>query len=334
LTKDQIVDIISNAFIEGPKSCQRIRVYKENGMGFLRKNSLVLLLFFSGIINIKLYGQIQIDSSYMMPSNYRDDTNTEIGGEGDFKDIRLGLQIPVYVKMNELNQPTAWAIAFQGTYAFMDNTGLASDLCISQILNAELGVTHLRPLSEKWSLNASLGGGIYTDLSEFSAKSILLQAGSLFIWHIRPNLDLGFGVALNNAIGYPMIFPSFYFNWKTGTRFEFKISLYDTFILSAGMKINDVLTLRLLAQTRGMNAVVERDNESKIFTQQFTIIGLQPEIYVGKLFSIPIIAGVSIKREAYFQDRTLLSFYHTEENYPNFATSFYVSVGLKFFFNE
>jgi hypothetical protein len=270
----------------------------------------------------------------MLPSNYRDDTNTEIGGGGDFKDIRLGLQIPVYVKINELNQPTAWAIALQGAYASMNNTGLAADLCVSQILNAELGVTHLRPLNEKWSLNASLGGGVYTDLSEFSAKSILVQAGTLFIWHILPNLDMGLGVALNNAIGYPMIFPSFYFNWKTGTRFEVKISLYDMFLLSVGMKINDVLTLRLLAQTRGMNAMVERDNETKMFSQQFTVIGLQPEIYVNKLFSIPIIAGVSVKREAYFQDRTLFSFYHTEENYSNFATSFYVSVGLKFFFNE
>jgi hypothetical protein len=303
-------------------------------MGSLQKNSLILLLFLGTLVNIEVYGQIQIDSSYMLPSNYRDDTNTEIGGGGDFKDIRLGLQIPIYVKMNELNQPTAWAIALQGAYASMDNTSLAADLCISQILNAELGVTHLRPLNEKWSLNVSLGGGIYTDLSEFSTDSILIQAGTLFIWHIRPNLDLGFGVALNNAIGYPMIFPSLYFNWKTGTRFEVKISLYDMFLLSVGMKITDVLTLRLLAQTRGMSAIVERDNETKMFSQQFTVIGLQPEIYVNKLFSIPIIAGVSVKREAYFQDRTLLSFYHTEENYPNFATSFYASIGLKFFFNE
>jgi hypothetical protein len=303
-------------------------------MGLLRKNNLILLLLLGILVNIELYGQIQIDSSYMLPSNYRDDTNTEIGGRGDFKDIRLGLQIPVYVKMNELNQPTAWAIAMQGTYASMDNTGLAADLCVSQILNAELGVTHLRPLNEKWSLNVSLGGGVYTDLSEFFTDSILAQAGTLFIWHIRPNLDVGLGVALNNAIGYPMIFPSFYFNWKTGTRFEVKISLYDTFLLSVGMKINDGLTLRLLAQTRGMSAIVIRDNETKMFSQQFTVLGLQPEIYVHKLFSIPIIVGVSVKREAYFQDRTLWSFYHTEENYPNFATAFYVSVGLKFFFNE
>ncbi|MDR2065823.1 MAG: DUF6268 family outer membrane beta-barrel protein [Prevotellaceae bacterium] len=298
------------------------------------KNSLILLLFFSLLINGKLYGQIQIESSCMTPSNYRDENNNKIGGSGDFKDVRLGLQIPVHVKMNELNQPTAWAVALKGTYASMNNTELATDFCISQLLNAELGVIHLRPLNEKWSLIASLGGGVYSDLSEFSANSMLAHAGVLFIRRMRPNLDLGFGVALNNAIGYPMIFPSFYFKWETGTRYEVKISLYDDFRLTAGMKINDVLALRLIAQARGMSAIVTRDNQSKIFTQQFSVIGLQPEIYVNKWLSIPVTAGVSVKRDAYFLDRKLISFYHTEENYPNFATSFYVSAGLKFFFDE
>jgi hypothetical protein len=270
----------------------------------------------------------------MLLSNYRDVSNTKIGGKGDFRDTRLGLQIPVYMKLNELERPTTWAIATKGQYAAMDNTDMTDDLCIKQLLNVELGVIHMRPLNEKWSLIASLGGGVYTDMSEFSANSILAQAGVLFIRHIRSKLDLGGGVALNNALGYPMIFPSFYFNWKTGSKFEFKISLYEDVLLSVGYKFNDVIRLRFLAQARGMNAMVKRNSETMMFSQQFTIIGLQPEIYVNKLFSIPITVGVSAKREAYFQERTLVSFYHTEENYPNFAPAAYISVGLKFFFNE
>lgn len=298
------------------------------------KNSRILFLFLVFLFNAKLYGQIQIESSYMPPSNYRDVTGTKTGGRGNFKDIRMGLQIPVYVKINELNQPTAWAVALKGTYASMNNTGPEADLCLPRILNTELGIIHMKPLNEKWSLIASLGGGVYTDMTEFSANSILAQAGVLFIRRMRPNLDFGLGVALNNVIGYPMIFPSFYFKWETGTRYEVDLLLYDVFQLTAGMKVNDMLTLRLIAQARGMSAVVTQDNKSKIFTQQFSVIGLQPEIYVNKWFSIPVIAGVSVKREAYFQDRTLKSFYHTEEYYPNFATSFYISAGLKFFFSK
>ncbi|MDR2041005.1 MAG: DUF6268 family outer membrane beta-barrel protein [Tannerella sp.] len=280
------------------------------------------------------YGQIQIETSYMAPSNYRDENNRKTGGSGDFKDVRLGIQIPVYAKTDETGRSTAWAIASKGAYAAMDNENLSADFCISQLLNAELGVVHARPLSEKWSLMASAGAGVYTDLSGFSGNCILAQAGTLFIRRMSPDMDLGFGAALNNAIGYPMLFPSLYFRWTTGTRFDVKISIYDTFLLSIGMKMNDRLKIRLLAQARGASAIVERNNETKIFSQQFTVIGLQPEIYVNKLLSIPVTAGVSAKREAYFKDRTLISFYHTEENYPNFAPSFYASVGLKLFFNE
>ena len=129
-------------------------------------------------------------------------------------------------------------------------------------------------------------------------------------------------------------FFSLYFKWETGNHFEYKISLYDDVSLSVGYKFNEVVRLRLLAQARGMSAIVKRNNTTMMFSQQFTIIGLQPEIYVNKLFSIPVTVGVSAKREAYFQERTLVSFFHTEENYPNFAPSLYVSAGLKFFFNE
>jgi hypothetical protein len=142
-------------------------------MVFTKKYIGICFLLVALNIGTKVYGQIQIDGSYMFPSNYRDVNDNETGGRGDFKDIRIGMQIPVYVSVNELEQQTAWAIALQGAYASMNNTDLPADLCISQLLNAELGLMHMRPLSAKWTLTASLGGGIYTDLSEFSVDSIL-----------------------------------------------------------------------------------------------------------------------------------------------------------------
>jgi hypothetical protein len=303
-------------------------------MDILRQNRLFLAFFLGVFINTGIFGQVLIESSYMAPSDYRDGTNTATGGKGDFKDISLFAQIPVYMKTNELDQITAWAIALSGTYASMNNTNLSDDQCLPQLLNSTLGVAHMRPLNERWTLTASLGAGIYTDLSQFSADSIMAQAGTLFIRRMLPNLDLGFGIALNNVLGYPMIFPSVYLDWRTGERFQFKISLYDTWLVSAGMKINDIFTVRLLAQAKGMTAVVDLNNESKIFSKQLIIIGLQPEIYVNKIFSIPITAGVSVIREAYFQDRNLLSFFDVEEDYPYFTPSFYASIGLKFFFPE
>jgi hypothetical protein len=104
------------------------------------------VVFLGIFINAGIFGQVLIESSYMAPSNYRDNTNTETGGKGDFKDIGLFMQIPLYMKTNELDQITAWAIALSGTYASMNNTGLSDDQCLSQIVNSTLGVAHMRPL--------------------------------------------------------------------------------------------------------------------------------------------------------------------------------------------
>ena len=166
----------------------------------------------------------------------------------------------------------------------------------------------MRPLNEKWIFTASLGAGVYTDLSQFSTDSIISQANVFFIWSILPGLDLGFGAALNYVLGCPMLVPSLYLDWKVGEQFEFKIALYDTWLALAGMKINDMFTMRLLAQAKSMSAIVDRNNELQIFSEQLIIIGVQPEIYVNKIFSIPITAGVSVIRTAAFQGKDTLSF--------------------------
>jgi len=303
-------------------------------MSILRQNKLFLVAFFGVFINIGIFGQVLLESSYIAQSNYHDGTNTATGGRGDFKNISLFMQIPIFMKTNELEQITAWAIAINGVYASMDNTDLSDDQCLSQILNSTLGVAHMRPINENWTFTASLGAGVFTDLSHFSADNIMTQAGALFIRRMLPNLYVGFGVALNNVLGFPMLFPSLCLDWRTGKRFEFKIQAYDTVLLSAGMKINDLFTVRLLAQVKGMSAIVERNNESKIFTKQLLITGLQPEIYVNKIFSIPITVGVSVIRAGYFQDRSLIAFFNKEKDTPYFTTSLYASIGLKFFFNE
>lgn len=123
--------------------------------------------------------------------------------------IQGSLQIPVSLKMNELNQPTAWAVAMQGSYALMNHQDLSTDYNLNELLNAQLVVIHMRPLSKRWSIIAMLGGGIYTDLSGFSGKCILGQGGVLFVRKMNPNLNLGGGVAINNVLGYPMAFLPF-----------------------------------------------------------------------------------------------------------------------------
>ena len=76
------------------------------------------------------------------------------------KVIQGGVNIPVSMKMDENNHPTAWMVGLGASYASMDNKDL-SEYMESQIFNAQLAVSYIRPLSKRWSLLASAGVGLF-----------------------------------------------------------------------------------------------------------------------------------------------------------------------------
>ena len=292
----------------------------------------IISMILSVVLTQTAIAQVFIKTEYIPLSSYRDENNNKVGGKGDFRSIQSSLQIPVSVKMNEFNQPTAWAVALQGSYASMQNQDLSTDCCLDELLNAQLVLIHTRPLSERWLIIAMLGGGIYTNLSEFSGKCILGQGGVLLVRKMNPNLDLGGGVAINNVLGFPMAFFTLYLDWHKSGKYEFNLSMASKFEISAGMKLNPKLKLRLVGEANGMSAVVEKDGESKIFVHNYSTIRLQPELKLGKLLTAQMSAGISVIRDVYFQDRTIKAFYADVEDYPHFGVAPYVSVGLKYGF--
>jgi len=292
---------------------------------------LVLVTLLGIIINQETQAQIILSSEYMAPSSFMDEDGEKIGkGKGDLKTISAAMQIPLSVKMNEHNQPTAWSIGLSSTYASMNNRNLSTDYCIDEILNAQLAVIHTRPISEKWSVLGMLGGGIYTGLSDFSGKCILGQGGILFIRKMNPNLSLGGGVAVNNVIGYPMAFFTFYLDWQKNGKLNFNISMINSFEISVSMQVKESLKLRLIGQANGLSAIVDRNGKSKIFVQQYGIVGFQPEFKWGKYISTRITGGISVDREVYYQNRTLKAFYgNMHDDYPHFGITPYFAVAFK-----
>ena len=104
--------------------------------------------------------QVWLKTEYIGSSGFRDADNKKVGGKGDMKVIQGGVNIPVSMKMDENNHPTAWMVGLGASYASMDNKDL-SEYMESQIFNAQLAVSYIRPLSKRWSLLASAGVGLY-----------------------------------------------------------------------------------------------------------------------------------------------------------------------------
>jgi len=291
----------------------------------------VLLL----ISSISGYSQISFKTEYIGSSSFwldkDEDPRERVGNSRGSAIIYQGnINIPLSMKMNDKQQPIIWGVGIGGSYVSLHNKNFTEDLVISEIMNIQLGIYHVRPLSERWSLMANIGIGAYTpftDPTKIRATHLLGSVGSIFIYRFSPNFQLGGGIAINNTFGYPMAFPALYLNWNSNGKFDFMASLGNGLELSAGMDLGKHLSLSLVGEMNGQSALMEKDGKDVIFTHQYIVAGLRPTIKIGKKLSIPITAGINAIRPANFSERKLKAMFSSENDYY-FQISPYVSVGL------
>lgn len=296
------------------------------------KKALFLVLIAITYSNVN--AQFVFKTEYFGKSSYRITEGDTDEKAGDSKGLAIvyrgGVNLPLSIKMNENNQPTMWAIGAGGAYAKLKNQNFTEPLVIDEILNLGIGINHLRPLNNKWSILASIGAGIYmpsTQFSDIRFKNVLGSVGAVFICQINPNLQLGGGLAMNNSFGIPMVFPAFYLNWILEGQYNVKVSMLDGIEMSAGYNLSKNLSLDIVAEMNGQMALLEQDGKDKIFSHQYIVAGLRPEVKLGKYISIPLTVGIHAMRPAEMTSRSLKSIFQDRGYY--FQISPYASVGLK-----
>lgn len=299
----------------------------------MKKLSLLMIMALIYTMSIAQVS-VELKSEYIGKSSYRFMENEESEKVGDSKGGALihqgSINIPLSFKLNEKKRPTMWALSVAGAYAKLDNESFTEPLVVDEIANAGINLNHLRPLNDRWSMLASIGGGIYmpsTKFSDISLKNTLGNAGIVFIRHLKPNLDLGGGVAFNNSFGTPMVFPAFYLNWRTEGKYSVNIALMNGLSVSAGYDVSKSFRISVVGEMNGQVALLEQGGKGKMFSHMYMIGGLRPEIKIGKKLSIPITGGISAWRPAQMNDRTLKSIFK-EQNYY-FQSAIYASAGLK-----
>ena len=229
------------------------------------------------------------------------------------------------------NQPLIWGIGVAGVHVSLDNEYVTDELLQDEINDVSLSVYHMRALNEKWSMLADVGAGLYSgQLNDAKFNQVLGNVGVLFIRHLKPNLDLGVGAALNNSFGYPMLFPAFYLEWMKEGKYTVQVSVMNGIDISLEYELKKYLSLNYIVGVDGQVALVEKEGVDRLFTHQYIVTGFQPEIKLGEKVSIPITAGISTLRPAQYYDRSLKGFFTSQEYYFRIAP--YFSVGLMYNF--
>ena len=269
------------------------------------------------------FAQISVKTEYIGNSEFYDavaDTNT---GNGSAMIYSVGAMVPLSMQASAEDDPykraTIWGVALSGTFVKMDNHNfpIGKELP-SQVMNLGATALHLRPLKERWSMLMALGIGSYTPENRLSAiridENVLANGALVFIWHWRPNLEIGGGVALNNSFGYPMVFPALYLKYKGGfsDKFTIDVSLLDGTKVAFGYDYSENLSLKLVANIGGYSAYLRRNGQKEMFSSQTFFVGLEPEFKLGKHISIPVTFGGSFIRSGRYRERTLSAMFASE----------------------
>ncbi|MBL3657210.1 DUF6268 family outer membrane beta-barrel protein [Fulvivirga sediminis] len=303
------------------------------------------LLFLAGIITFEAKAQVNLKTEYFGKSSYIEEVNDsevpkKVGEGKGYTMVYSGdLTIPFYQQLDTNSLPISYGVSISGAYASLDHKlkDTATPAALEkEILNVQAGFYYLKPLSEKWSLLATAGGGVFSPSakpSEISNKQVIGSISTTFIRHIKPNLDLGIGLSVNNIFKHVMALPSVYLDWNIEKKIKVNAAIGEGVKLQVGYNFSDYFSTSLLAELNGQIAFVNKNGEDKIFYHQYIITGIHPEINIPKLaLSIPFTLGISAYRPVFYSDRSLKSLFSTDHDYYYFNTSLYASIGISYNF--
>ncbi|MEA9411740.1 DUF6268 family outer membrane beta-barrel protein [Flavobacterium sp. PL02] len=299
---------------------------------------LFLLISVSVRAQSGISGEAKID--YVPFSNYvRPIDSSKTDAQSNFKRAQIALEVPISFKMDKYNNPRLWSIGVQGAYAKMENKNydipsLPEALpngFPTEILNAQIGVKHLRSISQSWSLLAMASVGIYTDMEEINKDDVLIQGGILFIKQFNPNLALGLGPVLTNSFGVPMVLPGIYFNWESRGAFHFKVNFPEG--VEIGYRMNDNFDLKAVLELGGMTAETNVGGKSILLGYQQIIAGIKPQVKLGKHWTFEPTIGSTLVRSFSTNNRKIKDIFKEKDLAdPRFTTTFYGAVALKWKF--
>lgn len=297
--------------------------------------SKLLLISLLASFRLSGFSQGYVNYDYLTSSSLKDKDGNKYG-ESNLQRISGRYTIPLSRTMNESKQPTGWSMTLAASYGMMDNRDGAQDWNPDRILNASLSVAHVRPLSERWSLIASLGGGVYASPDEVSWQSLLASGAFIFVYRVRDNFSVGVGGGVTNSYGIPIVMPMGYLSWRTNGQYEVLIDMSNALKVQVSTHFGKNVRMQLTAmEMDGMSAVMRVDGRQKLYSSVMISSGLNVSYRLfGKASVYAGVGGVWL-RTTDITDRSLKSFFKSfgdDNDELSFAPSLRLSVGLRYGF--
>lgn len=295
----------------------------------------VLLMLICTAFPVYTYGQGYISYDYVSASTLKDEFGNK-HGSGNMQILSGGYNIPLSVKYNDREQLIAWTTNIYGAYATLSNQGQAKSLNPDNILNGSVNISHIRPISERWTFIASIGGGVYAPVNEISTKSILANGGIVFVYKLNKNMNIGIGAGLTNSYGVPMVLPMIYLSWQKRSKYEFKIDMSSGLKISAATWFNKRIKVEFAAlEMDGISAVTQIEGKSKIYSTVMLKSYISPSFHVNEKMNFYVGIGGNWVRGISISDRSLKGFldsFKEDNDSHEFGVALRLTTGFRYRF--
>lgn len=295
--------------------------------------SYTVILLFS--FSASCFAQGYLKTDYLFSSSLKNE-NGDTYGKGDLLKISGRYTLPLSFRQNDMGQISAWSVTLNGSYGIFGNKKITEQTIPDEIINLNLSISHIRPISQKWYLVTSLGGGIYAEPDAITDKSILINGGIFFVYKLMSNLDVGIGAGITNSYGVPVIMPTSYIKWNLTGKYKVTANITNGMEISAFAKFNDKFSLKLVAiEMDGISAVMNIENKSMIYSSTIMKSYLTPEYKINKSSTLYFGVGGVWLRSSKLSRRTLKGFWNTfknDDDSPDFKSTGYLTVGFRYGF--
>jgi len=274
-------------------------------------------------------------ADYYLSSSLKNDDGDNFG-KSDLLKISGRYTLPFSIKQNSSEQPIVWSATLGGSYGIFGNKRIEANTIPDEIINLNLTLSHIRPLSQKWYMIASLGAGIYSEPDAIAARSVLINGGAIFVYKWMRNLDIGIGAGVTTSYGTPMAVPMSFIKWDFTCKYELKVEAGNTLQISGSAKLNDKLKLKLVAlENDGISAVMKIDGKSMIYSSVITKMYLTPEYKIGKLSTLYVGLGATMERTSKLSERSVKYFWELfkkDGNKLRFDPTGFITFGFRYGF--
>ncbi len=293
----------------------------------------VFIVFLFYVWSMSAQGYVSYD--HFSSSTLRDDAGNRFGA-GSMSMMSVGYGVPLSRNVDDMGKAVMWTAAFGCDYAVLDNMGQASQMNPDEVVNAGINVTHVRPISAKWNLLATVGTGMYAPVNEISSKSWLFNGGVVFICDCNRNISLGIGGGVTNSFGVPMAMPMLYLSWRKKGQFEFHIDMSSKIKISALTNVWRNLTVELSAlDIDGLTAVMKIDGREQIYSMMMLNSYIKPSYAFSPKCSVFAVVGGCWIRGISVTERSLKGFFNgfkDDNDDPYFQAALRLSAGVRFSF--